>query len=569
MNLREYQQKFVSDISGAFTSFRVVLGVLATGAGKTVCFTHLMHGHKGASAAVVHRREIVEQISMALAAAGVVHRIIAPDPTIARVRRKQLKKFNRQFIDPSADAGVISVQTLTSAASGKDRALQAWVARVTFAVFDEGHHYVREGFWAKAVRMFDRAQVLFVTATPERADGKGLGAHADGFAETMVEGPSTGWLIDNGWLCPFIYKAPETDLNVDNLPVTASGEVNAKAFRGRVVESSLVGNTVEHYLRWLPGKRVLVFCSDVATSREVALEAVARGINAASLDGTTDATVRDDMLTEYGSGKRPLVSNVDLFDEGFDVPATDGVIMDRLTGSLAKFLQMIGRALRPVYAKGYDLTTVAGRKAAIAASDKPHATIIDAVRNWERGHGMPDWPRRWTLDGREKEARGSNADTIPMRVCRECTQPYEKFYGGCPHCGAPVPEPTDRSTPERVDGVLVDLDVEAMRALFSAMDRADMDAADFSADMAARHVPSIGRPRQLRKHLEARAVRQTLRELVGWWVGMQPPTRPMAEKQSRFYYRFGTDIGTAFTLNTTDTQALIERVTKLFGEDMI
>ena len=124
MNLREYQQKFVSDISGAFTSFRVVLGVLATGAGKTVCFTHLMHGHKGASAAVVHRREIVEQISMALAAAGVVHRIIAPDPTIARVRRKQLKKFNQQFIDPSADAGVISVQTLTSAASGKDRALQ-------------------------------------------------------------------------------------------------------------------------------------------------------------------------------------------------------------------------------------------------------------------------------------------------------------------------------------------------------------------------------------------------------------------------------------------------------------
>ena len=67
----------------------------------------------------------------------------------------------------------------------------------------------------------------------------------------------------------------------------------------------------------------------------------------------------------------------------------------------------------------------------------------------------PNWPRVWTLDSRAKGARGK-ADTIKQKVCTECTQPYLAFLVACPYCGA-VPQPTERSSPDKVDGDLFQL----------------------------------------------------------------------------------------------------------------
>lgn len=567
LRLRDYQDRFVAAILAAWQWCRAVLGVLPTGAGKTVCFSAIMHEHKGAAAAVVHRKEIVGQISQALARLEVKHRIIAPPQVVTRIRRRHLKEFGKSFVDPHAPAGVISVQTLTSGASGKNRELQRWLAQITLAVFDEGHHYVEQGLWAKAVHAMANAKLLFVTATPERADGKGLGVDSDGFAETMVEGPSMQWLIENGYLCSFKYKAPQTDLDVSDVPVTASGDLNTKAMRQRVVESHLVGDVVKHYQQFAPGKRAIVFATDVETAEEMAAAYNAAGVPAAALSGETDQSERDAKLDAFEDGKLLVLVNVDLFDEGFDVPGVEVVILARPTESLAKYLQMVGRALRVLYAKGFDLATAAGRRAAIAASDKPHALVIDPVRNWER-HGMPNWPRKWSLDGRAKGERGSGSGTVPQRVCLLCTQPYEKYHLVCPYCGEPAPAPGGRSAPDQVEGDLMELDVDGMAALFAAIDRADMSDEDYAVDQAQRNIPKIGRGADMRRHRENKYRRQVLRELVAWWVGMQPADRPLAEKHRRFFYRFGIDIGTAFTLKAAETDALIERIKQHFSEDI-
>ncbi|MCH9838637.1 DEAD/DEAH box helicase [bacterium] len=567
LKLRDYQDAFVAAIRDAWLSVRAVLGVLPTGAGKTVCFSAIMHEHTGAAAAVVHRKEIVGQISQALARLEVKHRIIAPPSVVTRIRRKHLKEFGKSYVDPHALAGVISVQTLTSGASDKNRELQKWVKQITLAVFDEGHHYVEQGLWAKAVHAMKNAKLLFVTATPERADGKGLGDFSDGFAETMVEGPSAQWLVENGYLCKFKYKAPKTDLDVSDIPITASGDLNTKAMRKRIVESHLVGDVVAQYKQFAGGKRAIVFANDVATAEEMAAAFNLAGVPSAALSGETDQGERDHKLDEFEAGHLLVLVNVDLFDEGFDVPAVDAVILARVTESLAKYLQMIGRALRVIYAKGFDLSTAEGRLAAIAAGSKPHAMVIDPVRNWER-HGMPNWPRVWSLDGREKGSRGSAGDLVPQRVCLACTQPYERFYLQCPYCGAPVPEPGGRSAPEHVDGDLMELDVEAMAALFERMKRADLSPEDYALDQARRGIPAIGRRPDMKRHLDGKHRREVLRNLVGWWVGCQPEGRALAEKHRRFFHRFGVDIGTAFTLNTKDTDALIGRIQQRFKEDL-
>lgn len=563
--LRQYQDRFVAAILAAWALVRVVLGVLPTGAGKTVCFSAIMHEHTGAAAAVVHRKEIVGQISQALARLEVKHRIIAPPQVVTRIRRRHLKEFGRSFIDPHAQAGVISVQTLTSAASEKNKELQRWLAQITLAVFDEGHHYIKRGFWARAVAAMEKAKILFVTATPERADGKGLGVDADGFTEKMVEGPSMQWLIDQGYLCSFTYKAPKTDLDVSGIPLTKEGDLNTKAMRARVVESHLVGDVVRHYQQFAAGKQAIVFATDVLTAGDIAKAFNEAGAAAAALSGESDPGERDKTLDAFEDKKLQVLVNVDLFDEGFDVPGVDAVIMARPTESLAKFLQMIGRALRVIYGKGFDLTTAAGRLAAIAASEKTHAIIIDPVRNWER-HGMPNWPRQWSLDGRGKGGDRS-AGLTPQRVCLLCTQPYERYHLACPYCGEPAPEPPLRTAPDQVDGDLMELDVAALTAVFKKIYQADLPDEEYAQDQISRGIPPIGRPADMRRHRESRYRRQVLRELVAWWVGLQPD-RPLSEIHRRFYHRFGVDIGTAFTLKAGDTDDLIERIKQHFTEDL-
>lgn len=545
-SLYPFQSKLAAAICTAWQSVRSVLAVLSTGGGKTVIFSSIIHDHNGAAAAIVHRKEILTQIAMSLAQLGVKHRVIAPPKVVRRIRRRQLKKLGRSFVDPNAQCGVVSVQTLTSRGAANNAELQKWIKQVTLAVYDEGHHYVDSGSWAKAVHLFDKAKLLFVTATPERADGKGLGSHADGFCDVMVEGPTTSWLIANGYLSPFTYKAPRTDLDVSGLALTASGDFNAKALRARVVESHIVGDVVKHYHKFAHGKKAIVFATDVETAEEHAAAFRAGGYKAIALSGETDAAERDRALDGFEGTEYDVLVNVDLFDEGFDVPAVACVILARPTESLGKFLQMVGRALRIL-------------------EGKLEAIIIDPVRNWER-HGMPDWPRNWTLDRRETRTNGEKRDTMPQKVCDGCTQPYEAYFKACPYCGH-INEPAGRSTPEQVEGDLFELDVAALSALFAKMHAADMPDEDYQRDQIARNLPPISRGADLKRHRASRYRRGVLQELVGWWVGAQQG-REMSEIHRRFFYRFGIDIGLAFTLSAKETDALIDTIKNRFTEDL-
>lgn len=561
--LRDYQNIWVDRVCDAQAKHGSVLGQLPTGGGKTFCFATIMQRHQGAAVAIVHRKEIVAQISMSLAVLGVHHRIVAPPDVVRRIRRKHLKKFNKSFVDPHSLVGVASVQTVTSRSAGNNALLKGWMAQCTFAVFDEGHHYVDKGLWARAIDRLPHAKKLFVTATPERADGLGLGSEADGFCDVMVEGPPVQWLIDQGYLSPFTYKAPKSDLDVSGIPVTAGGDLNSKAMRERVVSSHLVGDVVQQYHKFCPGKRALVFATDVQTSEDFAEKFRVSGVAAASLCGATENGERDKKLDLFeGDGLRVL-SNVDLFDEGFDVPGVDAAIMARPTMSLAKYLQMVGRALRPVYAPGFDLSTAEGRKAAIAAGPKPYAIIIDPVNNWLR-HGAPNWPRQWSL-GRSVKGGGTGGG-VAQRVCVECTQPYEKALLQCPFCGAPpaLPEPSLR-TLENVDGDLEELDSDTLRNMFEARQRANLSPDDH---VAAKHVPPIGQAAERKRHAARLYRREVLQHLTGHWGEMHPAGRTEREKHKRFYLRFGVDIHTAFTLSEKDTDALIDSIKENFHADL-
>ena len=123
--------------------------------------------------------------------------------------------------------------------------------------------------------------------------------------------------------------------------------------------------------------------------------------------------------------------------------------------------------------------------------------------------------------------------------------------------------------PEQVDGDLIELDLAAMDALFAKIHDAEMSDEQFAASQIARNVPAIGRGRELRHHQRSKYRRSVLRELVQWWVGIQQQQgRDLPEVHRRFFYRFGIDIGTAFTLPADDTDKLINKIKLNFSEDL-
>ena len=207
-HLRPYQAKAKQYIYDAWDQgFVNVLAVLPTGAGKTVLFSDIIHDHRGASCAIAHRQELVSQISLALARDKVRHRIIGPKSVVKLCVNLHMLELGASYYDPSSTCAVAGVDTLVR----RGDELNGWLESVTLCVQDEAHHVLESNKWGTAFKMFPNAKGLGVTATPLRADGKGLGRHVDGLFDTMVEGPGMRDLIEMGFLTEYRVFAPPSD----------------------------------------------------------------------------------------------------------------------------------------------------------------------------------------------------------------------------------------------------------------------------------------------------------------------------------------------------------------------
>lgn len=563
--LRDYQHEAKRQIYEAWSlGYKNVLYTLPTGSGKTVLFANIISEHIGYSCAIAHRSELVEQISTTLASFGVRHRVIASDATIKYITQQHYKNFGQCFIDQNAPAAVASIDTLGRRAD----ALKSWMDQVTLWVQDEAHHVVKANKWGKVDTLFPNAKGLGVTATPLRADGKGLGRHHDGLFDILIDGPGMRWMIDQGYLTPYRIFVPPSDIQetIKEQKVGASGDYSSQALKKAAKKSHIVGDVVEHYLRIAPGKMGITFATDVETSQEICNQYLDAGVAVASVSAKTPDHIRSELISRFKGGNLKQITNVDLFGEGFDLPALEVVSMARPTMSYGLFVQQFGRGLRPVYAAGYDLTTQAGRLAAIAAGPKPFGIIIDHVGNVLR-HGLPDAPRIWTLDRRQKRASSRDPNAIPVRACtnKGCYSAYLATLRACPYCGH-KPEPQSRSQPEHVDGILAELDAATLARMRGEIAEIDKPATQIEAELKAKGLNGIYAAGHANRHRDLQAAQRSLRELMALWGGVRLAEGIQTdEAQQRFYFKFGIDVGTAMTLKRADAEKLTARIREDLG----
>lgn len=343
---------------------------------------------------IVHRKEIVDQV---------------------------IKTFSDDGVDISL-AKIGMVQTIT-------RHVEA-LKEPSIIFVDEAHHALSKTY-RKILDAFPNALKLLFTATPIRLSGEGFTEIAD----DLIVGKSIQWLIDNQFLAPLDYYAPN-QLNANDLKIKRNGEFDEKSIE-EAFKPKVYGNVVATFKQLSATKQAIAYTYNVASAERLANQFIVNGISAKAVSGNTPKDERDQIISAYRNGKIQVITNAELFTEGLDLPNVDTVVMLRPTQSLSLYLQFAMRSMNPRKGK--------------------RALIIDHVGNIDR-FGPPTADREWSLEGQKKQLRQSSEPTLSITTCEQCFAVFErKNLTHCPYCDAELAKPKELEVVDDVKLEKVDL----------------------------------------------------------------------------------------------------------------
>lgn len=404
--LRPYQTDAIESVRQSLRSGKKApILVCPTGSGKTVMGSEIIRltVEKGGKVLfLAHRAELISQTSKKLSDIGVRHEKI----TAGKVSRL------------TQAVQVASVQTLIR------RDLGSW--EPTVIITDECHLACAKSYmdiharWPNALR-------LGLTATPRRADGKGL----DQVYDDICMGPTVRSLQESGFLAQCRCFSHPRSFDASKLHLHM-GEYDMKEAHEEIVRKGIMGNAIEDYKAHGRDMTAVVFCCTVEHAEEVAASFRGAGYAAEHVDGGMAESERKRVLSGVSDGRVKILVSVDLVSVGFDAPILGCAILLRPTQSLTVFLQQVGRILRPY-------------------PGKDEAVVLDHVGNVLR-HGLLDMVHEWSLDAKKKK-KGDKGGKALVWQCQECFSIVPVSDANCPECGTCKPS-SGREELENLGGKL-------------------------------------------------------------------------------------------------------------------
>lgn len=422
MSLRPYQSAAVDALRRSIAAGnRAPLLQAPTGSGKTIIAKSITESAQGKGNRVIFlapRRELIYQtaekldsanISYGMVMAGEGRSMFAPVQVacVPTLYHRAIRK--ERMVLPPADLVIVDEAHLS-------------IAKMTRAVLDAYPNAVKVG----------------LTATPARGDGRGLGLVYD----DLVLGPSVAELTEQGYLVPARYFAP-TKPDLEGVKVQA-GDYNRKQLGHRMDQPQLVGDVVSNWARIAGNRKTVVFSVNVSHSIHLRDRFREAGIAAEHLDGSTDNDERRAILNRIHTGETQVLCNCDVLTYGWDCPPISCAVLARPTKSIVRYLQMVGRVLRPHEGKS-DCIVI------------DHSGAVDEM-------GFVDEPINWVLSDQDRAERAKNGKTEPPKkiTCGECGTVFDPARV-CPHCGEEVPHERFARAIETTDADLVELDRQKRR----------------------------------------------------------------------------------------------------------
>ena len=322
MELRPYQEEARQKVQEEWEEGKKrTLLVLPTGTGKTIVFSKIIEDRvkKGERVLVIaHRGELLEQASDKL------YKSTGLKTATEKAEQTSLGSFYRVVVG--------SVQTLQR----EKRLNQFPPEYFDTIVIDEAHHAISDGY-QRVLQHFEDANVLGVTATPDRGDMRNLGS----YFESLAYEYSLPEAINSGYLSPIKALTIPLKLDLSNVKQQA-GDFSTKDL-GTALDPYLE-QIAEEMKKQCFNRKTVVFLPLVKTSQKFRDILNKHGFKAAEVNG--ESADREQVLKDYEDGKYNVLCNSMLLTEGWDCPSVDCVIVLRPTKVRALYSQMVGRGTR-------------------------------------------------------------------------------------------------------------------------------------------------------------------------------------------------------------------------------
>ncbi len=322
MELRPYQEEAKNAIFEQWgNGTRRTLLVLPTGCGKTIVFAKVTEDcvrHGDRVLVLAHRGELLDQ------AADKIRKTTGLGCAVEKAEESCQGSWFRIIVG--------SVQTLMR----EKRLNQFPEDYFNTIIVDEAHHCISDSY-QRVLKHFPDANVLGVTATPDRGDMRNLGQYFESLAYEYTLPKA----IKEGYLSPI--KALTIPLKIDMSGVS----VQAGDFKVGEIGTALdpyLESIAEEMRKYCQDKKTVVFLPLVKTSQKFRDILNEHGFQAAEVNG--ESQDRAEILRDFESGKYNVLCNSMLLTEGWDCPSVDCIVVLRPTKVRSLYCQMVGRGTR-------------------------------------------------------------------------------------------------------------------------------------------------------------------------------------------------------------------------------
>jgi superfamily II DNA or RNA helicase len=322
MELRPYQSEAKAAIFEEWDKgVKRTLLVLPTGCGKTIVFAKVTEDcvRRGNRVLILaHRGELLDQAS------DKIGKATGLGCATEKAEETCLGSWFRVVVG--------SVQSLTR----EKRLKQFPIDYFDTIIIDEAHHCLSDSY-QKILDYFKGANILGVTATPDRGDMRNLGECFDSLAYEYTLPKA----IKAGFLSPI--KALTLPLQLD---------LSGVGMQSGDFKTGDIANALDPYLyqiaeemeKYCKERKTVVFLPLVKTSQKFRDILNEKGFKAAEVNG--DSKDRAEVLTAFDRGDYNVLCNSMLLTEGWDCPSVDCIAVLRPTKVRSLYSQMVGRGTR-------------------------------------------------------------------------------------------------------------------------------------------------------------------------------------------------------------------------------
>lgn len=418
LNLRKYQEQAITTIQTDLLEEDNALLQAATGAGKTVIFSHLIERY---------------------------HTKFKFFRTLILTRQKELVEQSFDKIKAVYPEGVENIGICCSSVSAKKQVKkpiliatpQSYSKLVQFCdpfnliIIDEVHTLAPKNKTSQYKDIIDinrskrpTARLLGFTATPYRLNhgyifGNACKDESANWFDRLNYSISMDELQEQGYLCPIRYKAsPSARKDLSSVKRTAGDYNEGDLSKVMIRHIGSVLDSIEKHAQ--EREHIIIFCVTIEHAKRVSELLNSAGIDCDTVHSKMPKKERNRILEQFKSGRLRACCNVGVLTTGFDYPEIDCIVLARPTLSASLFVQMVGRGAR-------------------IAEEKDDCIVLDLSDNYARhGHPakphVPTYKERWRFKSVEEleekeEAFGGG------KVCPSCNEIVTGTAEACSECG--------------------------------------------------------------------------------------------------------------------------------------